>query len=207
MNNNAGCTDPRPTRGAHEDPDTDLIRRIGAGDQQAFEQLYNRYYHYLFRFIYRVTHRLESTEEIINDVMLVVWEKAANLELTSRASTWILSIAYRKSLKLLDQYRANYADVSIQDIEHDLPSDDEATMKQLELTDWVLVALEALSREQRAVVEFAYFHGMRYSDIAHVMGCPESTVKTRMFHARKKLRSVLPSLIEGAYSGQSQGSL
>ncbi len=207
MNNNAGGTDPSPTREAHEDPDADLIRRIGAGDQQAFEQLYNRYYHYLFRFIYRVTHRLESTEEIINDVMLVVWEKAANLELTSRASTWILSIAYRKSLKLLDQYRANYADVSIQDIEHDLPSDDEATMKQLELTDWVLVALESLSREQRAVVELAYFHGMPYSDIAHMMGCPESTVKTRMFHARKKLRSVLPSLIEGAHLGQSQGSL
>ncbi|MGH8601410.1 MAG: RNA polymerase sigma factor [Gammaproteobacteria bacterium] len=200
MNNNAGCTDPTPK--AHEDPDADLIRRIGAGDQQAFEQLYNRYYHYLFRFIYRVTHRLESTEEIINDVMLVVWEKAANLELTSRASTWILSIAYRKSLKSLDQYRANYADVSIQDIEPDLP-----TMEQLELTDWVLVALESLSREQRTVVELAYFHEMRYSDIAHVMGCPESTVKTRMFHARKKLRSLLPSLIEGAHPGQSQGSL
>ncbi|MGH8613092.1 MAG: RNA polymerase sigma factor [Gammaproteobacteria bacterium] len=207
MNNNAGCTDPRPTREAHEVPDTDLIRRIGAGDQQAFEQLYNRYYHYLFRFIYRMTRRLESTEEIINDVMLVVWEKAANLELTSRASTWILSIAYRKSLKSLDQYRANYADVSVEDIEYDLPSDDEATMKQLELTDWVLVALESVSREQRTVVELAYFHGMRYSDIADVMGCPESTVKTRMFHARKKLRSLLPSLIEGAHPGQSQGSL
>ncbi len=207
MNNNTGCTDPRPTREAHEDPDADLIRRIGVGDQQAFEQLYNRYYHYLFRFIYRMTRRPESTEEIINDVMLVVWEKAANLELTSRASTWILSIAYRKSLKLLDQYQANYADVSIQDIEPDLPSDDEATTKQLELRDWVLVALESLSREQRTVVELAYFHEMRYSDIAHVMGCPESTVKTRMFHARKKLRSLLPSLIEGAHPGQSQGSL
>ncbi|MGH8658615.1 MAG: RNA polymerase sigma factor [Gammaproteobacteria bacterium] len=205
MNNNPGCGDPRAMREAHDD--ADLIRRIGAGDQQAFEQLYNRYYHYLFRFIYRMTRRLESTEEIINDVMLVVWEKAANLELTSRASTWILSIAYRKSLKLLDQYQANYADVSIQDIEPDLPSDDEATMEQLELTDWVLVALESLSREQRTVVELAYFHGMRYSDIAQVMGCPESTVKTRMFHARKKLRSLLPSLIEGAHPGQSQGSL
>jgi RNA polymerase sigma-70 factor, ECF subfamily len=207
MNNNAGCTDPRPTREAHEDPDADLIRRIGAGDQQAFEQLYNRYYHYLFRFIYRMTRHLESTEEIINDVMFVVWEKAANLELTSRTSTWILSIAYRKALKLLDQYQANYADVCIKDIEHDLPSDDEARMEQWELTDWVLVALQSLSPEQRAVIELAYFHGMHYSDIAHVMGCPEGTVKTRILHARKKLRSLLPSLIEGAYPGQSQGSV
>ena len=69
MNNNADCTDPRPTREAHKDPDVDLIWRIGAGDQQAFEQLYNRYYHYLFRFIHRMTRHLESTEEIINDVM------------------------------------------------------------------------------------------------------------------------------------------
>jgi RNA polymerase sigma-70 factor (ECF subfamily) len=52
-----------------------------------------------------------------------------------------------------------------------------------------------LSPEQRAVMELVYYHGMCYSDIAKVMRCPENTVKTRMFHARKKLRSLRPSLM------------
>lgn len=207
MDNHADLTVPKPAREAHEDPDAELIRRIGAGDHQAFEQLYKRYYGYLFRFIYRITRRLESIEDIINDTMFVVWQKAATLELTSRASTWILSIAYRKSLKSLERYRANYADLSIEDIEHDLPSDDTATINQLELRDLLLVALESVSPEQRAVIELAYFHGMQYSDIAEVMGCPESTVKTRAFHARKKLRAQLSSLSEGADAAQSRGSL
>ncbi|MGH9962778.1 MAG: RNA polymerase sigma factor, partial [Pyrinomonadaceae bacterium] len=102
--------------------------------------------------------------------------------------------------------RVHHMDVSIEDIEHDLPSDDEAVMERWELTHLVHRALGSLSSEQRAVIELAYFHGMHYSDIAQVMGCPENTVKTRAFHARKKLRVQLASLRDDA-TAQSPGSL
>lgn len=186
--------------------DAELIRRVGTGDQAAFEQLYRRYYPQLFRFVFRITRRLEVIEEIINDVMFVVWRKAAALELRSRASTWILGIAYRKSLKSLRQDRNGYKTLSIEDVgQHDLSHDSKAAMEHSELQDLLLVALESLSLEQRAVIELTYYQGMHYTEIAQVLGCPEGTVKTRMFHARKKLRSRLPSLIEDFHVVRDKG--
>ena len=55
----------------------------------------------------------------------------------------------------------------------------------------LLHALDGLSPAHRAVVDLTYFHGMGYRDIAAVVDCPVDTVKTRMFHARRRLRSLL----------------
>lgn len=198
---------PSAPRGMPKDPDAELMRRVGAGDHAAFEQLYTQYYHYLYRFIFRITRRLEAIEEIINDVMFVVWQKAASLKLTSRTSTWLLGIAYRKSLKSLTEYQETCETISIEEITHDLPSDREPTMEQSELEELLMVGLDSLSSEHRAVVELAYYYGMHYSQIAEIMGCPEGTVKTRMFHARKKLRSQLRSLLSAADVDNALGPL
>ena len=62
------------------------------------------------------------------------------------------------------------------------------------LTDLLIQGLEKLPPEQRAVVELTYFHGHSYQEIGEIVGCPVNTVKTRMFHARAKLRKLLPEL-------------
>lgn len=182
--------------------DWDQIRRIGQGDRMAFERLYKDYYGYLFRFIYRVTRRVDLVEEIINEVMFVVWRKAATAEVKSRAATWIMGIAYNKSLKSLHGYYATASEVSFDEIEHDLPDEESAPINRLEVENLAAVAFEALPPDQRAVMELAYYQGMHYSEIAEVMGCPENTVKTRMFHARKKLRALLPALLKRTDSQQ-----
>jgi RNA polymerase sigma factor (sigma-70 family) len=184
-----------PAGDLSDDPDAALIQSVGAGDHAAFEHLYKRYYPYLFRFILRTTRCLEGIEEIINDVMLVVWRSAANLELTSRTSTWILGIAYRKALKSISRSRRSREMLPIEGVEYDLPRDSKTAMEHLELSDLLTVALQSMSPEHSAVIELAYYHGMHYAEIAEVMDCPEATVKTRMFYARKKLRSVLPGLM------------
>ena len=114
-----------------------------------------------------------------------------------------MGIAYNKSLKSLHDCTSN--NVSLDEIEHDLPDDDETMIDQLEVENLAVVAFSALSPDQRAVMEFAYYQEMHYSEIAEVMGCPENTVKTRMFHARKKLSSLLPALLQRTGSKQSQG--
>jgi RNA polymerase sigma-70 factor (ECF subfamily) len=78
-------------------------------------------------------------------------------------------------------------------------------MTQLEVENLAAVAFGALPPDQRAVMELTYYQGMHYSEIAEVMGCPENTVKTRMFHARKKLRTLLPALLKKTGSQQRQG--
>ena len=53
-------------------------------------------------------------------------------------------------------------------------------------------AMGSLSADHRAVVDLTYFHGLGYREIAEIMDCPIDTVKTRMFHARRKLKTVIP---------------
>ncbi len=64
--------------------------------------------------------------------------------------------------------------------------------------------MRALSPEQRAVMELVYHHGLHYREIAQVIDCPENTVKTRVFHARRKLRSLWPELTGGRLPGRDE---
>jgi len=68
-------------------------------------------------------------------------------------------------------------------------------VEELELQDWLSNGLDGLSAEQRMVVESVYYLGLSYNDIAEIAGCPIGTVKTRMFHARRRLKDLLPPLL------------
>lgn len=175
--------------------DADLLVRIRAGDRDALHMLYRKYYHPLLRFTYRLTGQLELAQETINDVMLVVWREAASFEGRSKVGTWIMGIAYRKALKLAQRSRlwhTRHSGDPDGDIER-FASTEEPT-ERAELEDLLEHALRALPAEQRAVVELTYYFGCSYEEIARIVDCPVNTVKTRMFHARAKLRSLLPRL-------------
>lgn len=176
-----------------ETSDLELLQAICRKDKRAFETLYQRYHTPIRRFVYRVNRRLDNVEEIINDVMLVVWRKADSFNSTSKVSTWILGIAYNKALNAGAQW-AGGAEVDFDEVEPMLPGVVDAGMREYELQDWLTVALGRLSPDQRAVMELTCLHGMHYEEIAEVLGCPENTVKTRMFHARKKLKQILPEI-------------
>ena len=62
------------------------------------------------------------------------------------------------------------------------------------MADWLDQGMRRLSPNQRAVVELTYFYGCSYEEIGAILSCPVNTVKTRMLHARAKLRRALPSL-------------
>ncbi len=178
----------------NEPSDEQLLSRIGSRDFPAFEQLYKRYYEYLYRFIYRTIRRADLVEEVINDTMMVVWNKAATLELTVRPSTWILAVAYKKSLKALSGVRGYRDDVPLADVPEHWICDSADHCSEVETANWVETAFDLLSAEQRAVMELVYYHGLHYTEIAAAVGCPENTVKTRIFHARKKLKAAMPAL-------------
>jgi RNA polymerase sigma-70 factor (ECF subfamily) len=160
----------------------ELLRRIAQGDQAALERLYSDYYPRLARFVLRVTRDVELAREIINDVFMVIWRSAAQFRGESTVSTWILGITYRRALKSARRYRA----APVPPAEADPPCD-EVHFRYLDLDS----SLARLSREQRATVELAYYFGYSYKEIAEIMGCPENTVKTRVFHARRTLKSLL----------------
>jgi RNA polymerase sigma-70 factor (ECF subfamily) len=178
--------DSAPRRVFEDDRDWQLLRRVGDGDIHAFEELYRQYFDYLSRFVYQVTRRVDLIEDVVNDVMLVVWRKAAATTPRAKASTWILGIAYNVALKSCAPHRAAAATAGPEEEDHD-PGDESEWLAIVEADDLLLAALDLLPTEQRAVLELVYYHGLHYREIAEVMHCPENTVKTRVFHARRKL--------------------
>jgi RNA polymerase sigma-70 factor (ECF subfamily) len=188
----------RPARARFSDDNADLalLERIGNGDRNALHSLYTTYYHPLLRFIYRITGRLDLAQEGVNDVMLVVWRSGRSFGRRSAVSTWIMGIAYRKALKLLAASRRwtdRFAGAPFEDVIE--RSDGLAEQSDdNDLRDLLDEALRHLSAEHRAVVELTYFYGCSYEEIAAIAACPVNTVKTRMFHARAKLKKLLPAL-------------
>src|SRR5690606_24470643 len=176
--------------------DAALLDRIRTGDHDALHALYRKYYHPLLRFAYRIAGRLELAEETVNDVMLVVWQDAGAFEGRSKVSTWIMGIAYRKAMKLASRTRRWYARFAAADFAAAIERPEGAAepTQRTELEDLLEQALRALPPEQRAAVELTYYFGCTYEEIASIADCPVNTVKTRMFHARAKLRALLPSL-------------
>ncbi len=168
-----------------------LLEQVVARQLAAFEKLYAGYHPRLTRFLDRLTRRPSLVEEVLNDTMFVVWTRPQGYNGQCKVSTWIFAIAYRKAMKALQQI-----DEPVDDVDRDLrPSDlpgPEEQLDQHQASDLLRRAIHALSPEHRAVVELTYFHGADYREIALIVDCPVATVKTRMFHARRRLKALLP---------------
>jgi RNA polymerase sigma-70 factor (ECF subfamily) len=174
-----------------EGTDLELIQGVAAGERAALEALYRRYHRRLDRFLARMTRRADVVEEVINETFWIVWQKADQFRGDSRVSTWIVGIAYRCALKCLRQHGENPvdADEHARDV-HSLFDPGAAR----ELNDWISKGLSYLTSVQRTTLELAYGAGHSLEEIAAIMECQVSTVKARMFHARVKLRNLLPAL-------------
>ena len=171
-----------------------LVSRIAAGELRAFEELYRVYHPRLTRFLDRVIRRPGVIEEVLNDTMLVVWHRADRYNGRSKVSTWIFAIAYRKALKTLQRFDEPVADDE-ETRADDGPGPDEQ-VGRWQLREALTKALDGLSAEHRAVVDLTYFHGMGCREIAEIVDCPVDTVKTRMFHARRRLKTLLSGTLE-----------
>jgi RNA polymerase sigma-70 factor, ECF subfamily len=177
-----------------------LLHRVAAKDRRAFEALYHLYYRRLFGYLLKLTRRAELVEEVLNDVMFAIWKGAASFDGRSRPSTWIFGIAYHKALKALVRRPQETAEAREGPEPMDLEEPERLAVRR-ELAGVVGQAIGALSAEQRAVVELTYFYGLAYQEISEIVGCPVNTVKTRMFHARRRLRELLPELGVSGFAG------
>jgi RNA polymerase sigma-70 factor (ECF subfamily) len=169
--------------------DVALLARIAARDRAALEELYLRYHRRLARFLTRITRRYELAEEVINDTLWIVWQQAAGFRGASRVSTWIVGIAHRRALATL-RHASVRPSVAIDDDARD--GVDPAV--EVELRELLDRALAELPLEQRLAFELTIALGHSCEEVASITDCPVNTVKTRVFHARRKLRERLPAL-------------
>ena len=173
-----------------DEVDAALLAATAQGDVRAFERLYRRFHGRVYGFAQRLTDRSDLADEVVTDTMMAVWRKAGAFEGRSRPSTWILGIAYRVAMKARSRVAPDRFNDPIDDVEGTLEADthaSESVCQRLQIAG----ALRHLPADQRATVELTYYHGYRLTEIAEITGCPVGTVKTRMFHARAKLRRLL----------------
>jgi RNA polymerase sigma factor (sigma-70 family) len=186
-----------PGRGSANATETALLERVAQGDLRAFETLYRDYFPRLTRFLERMMRRPELVEEILNDTMFVVSTNAHKYNRASKVSTWIFAIAYRKALKALrDTHDFVETDTDLAELAGADEREPKDELLQLQLRRVLSEAVDALSANHRAVIELTYFQEISYREIADIMSCPVETVKTRMFHARRRLKALLPDRLE-----------
>jgi RNA polymerase sigma-70 factor (ECF subfamily) len=168
-----------------------LIGRIANGDRLAMQVLYARYHVRVFRFVVRLVRDDAVAEDLISEVFLDVWRKAASFEARSSVSTWLLAIARFKALSARRRRTEAELDEKIETTVADPANDPEAALQEKNRGELLRQALTGLSPEHREIIDLVYYHEKSVDECAHILGIPAATVKTRMFYARKKLAELV----------------
>lgn len=191
------CDSEMTTR--NTDPDEQRIRAllvaVERGDEPAMQQLYGSFNRRVFAFaLNRLNDRAEA-EEVTIDTLLEVWKNPQRFRGESRFSTWLLGIAHHKVVDRLRSRRNDHVpvDAHAELIEDQALRPDqmvEAADQRRMLTD----CMDKLPDEQRECLYLVLLEGLSLDEVARIQSCPENTVKTRLFHARQKMKSCLGRL-------------
>jgi len=161
--------------------------------------LYHRLERPLFAFLVKTLRDREAAADVLNDTMLDVWRQAGRFEGKSSVATWIYAIAHNKAISWLRRRReVELNDEVAAEIADESPSAD-IRLAEADVATIIARLMERLSVDHRVVLQLAYFQEFSVSQIAEILDCPENTVKTRMFYARQRLKTLLEAEgIEGA---------
>lgn len=182
-----------------------LMARVRDGDREAVIGIVERYQDELIGFFYHLSWDQLTAEELAQDVFVRLYNARERWQPTARLRTWLYRIAHnlwidrlrrRRSLVSLDAERGDEG-LRLSDAIAARPEPDpDARERDAEIRDRVRSALAELPDGQREVFILANDQGLKYHDIAAILGIPEGTVKSRMHHAVRFLRDELADLVE-----------
>ncbi|MFN3986119.1 MAG: RNA polymerase sigma factor [Rhodocyclaceae bacterium] len=172
----------------------ELLKAVGQGSEAAIRELYTTYSRRIYAF---ALHRLGDpglAEEIVVDTMHEVWKRPDRFRGESKFSTWLLGVA---RYKILTAQRSRETDHD--ELDEEMPSDDAGAfdvLAQKQRREGVQHCMGKLSDEHRECLHLVFFEGMSLKEVAEVQSAPENTIKTRLFHARQKIKNCLRLLLE-----------
>jgi len=178
------------------DDDLPLVDRALAGDTQAFEDLVRRHECRVFRTTVALTGNAEDAEEASQDTFLNVYQHLGEFRRDSRFTTWLYRIATHLALNWLrdqknerSQQRLDETSecAPVREVQDRAPSVEQKLLHQVNVYE-VREAVAALPDKQRAAVLMHKYDEMEYSQIAKVLSCSESAVKSLLFRAYETLR-------------------
>ncbi len=170
-----------------------FVKKLQAGERTAFAELLHLYEPKVFRLAKRYARNEADAEDLTQDIFLAVYKSIRNFGGRSRLSTWIFRVALNHCMEYHRRMRpeAVSLDETIFLASNSLSADPERVLEADILSESILAALKQLSSSHREVVEMHELYGFTYPEIAEMLGVPVGTVKSRLFHAMKNLKTLL----------------
>jgi RNA polymerase sigma-70 factor (ECF subfamily) len=173
--------------------DVSILQAIARRDETALAQLYDRYRVILFGLLLRILHNREEAEDVLQEVFLQIWRRAADFdENRGRPFTWLVTLARSRAIDRLRSLAARdrVALAGAREPSEEVSDAVDDALKS-EQKSVVTTALAQLPEEQQQPLLLAYYDGLTQSEIAKKLNAPLGTVKTRMRAGLKKLREQL----------------
>jgi RNA polymerase sigma factor (sigma-70 family) len=171
----------------------ELITEIKYGSRSAMEVLIRRYYKFVFAIVYRKTGDYHVACDLTQEVFIKVARSVSSYKGDGKFKSWLTSITYHHCA---DYYRSpkNIRQQNEVEIELEIPDESNNIYRLLEKNDqrrMIKNALMELPEHQRDTIVLNYFEGMKIREIAELMQCSESTVKSRLYQGLEKLRKLI----------------
>ena len=176
-----------------------LLTRIAGRDEGAFRELYRAFSRKLYAYVLRQLSNEAQAEEIVSDTLYEVWKAPERFRGDSQFSTWLIGIARNKVLMYWRGRKPDSVHDDLDDVAETMAADEPGAFEllaQAQRSAGVRRCMDKLSSEHRECIHLVFYEGMSVSDVAKTQQCPEGTVKTRLFHARQKLKNCLRLLLE-----------
>ena len=164
--------------------DRELVSRVAQGDGEAFRTLYDRFADRVLRYAFTILRNRHLAEEVTQETMVAVWKGAGRFAGRSKVSTWLFGIARNRSYDLVRKEERGKR-------LPDTPMISPDPAKGILLQQKVVEAMNTLPNDQREVVFLTFYEGLSYAEIAGILDIPQGTVKSRMFHAKRKMAEAL----------------
>jgi RNA polymerase sigma-70 factor (ECF subfamily) len=181
------------------DSDADLMLRVKEGDGASYALLLDKHRLPVVHFLYRMVQDYAISEELAQEVFLRVYRSRATYEPTAKFTTWLFRIATHLALNWLRDGRNERGQERIDDdseggpnlqVSDRRPSIEQSLVHEAKMRE-IRRAIGSLPEKQRAAVLMHKYQEMEYSQIAGVLGCSESAVKSLLFRAYESLRARL----------------
>jgi RNA polymerase sigma-70 factor (ECF subfamily) len=169
----------------------DVLRRIQAGDESAFDAAFREWYPVLVRVATALLHEVDAAEEVAQEVMLELWRRrhVINAEVSLRA--YLLRSVRNRSLNHLRHLRVRRDSEADVEATYDAPLTADQPIAAGELSAAVQQAVSDLPPRCREVFELSRLHGLKYAEIAESLGISQKTVEAQMGKALRIMRERL----------------
>jgi RNA polymerase sigma-70 factor (ECF subfamily) len=176
-----------------------LLQRCAARDESALVELHRLLARRIHAFAWQRLRDDDMAQTVVIDTLHEVWKSAARFRGESLVTTWVLGIARYKSLEQGRQQAPDADDIDehADTLAADL-DDGEATLSRWQEAEQVRRCMQQLTAAHRECMQLVYYEGLGLADVAQVQQVPEGTVKTRLFHARRQMRSCVEGASEAA---------